>query len=130
MNIKKLIVLCGKPNTGKTQSLLDLVKKLTIVRILKRPRTIKGRDFIGIYRIKNYNVGIVFAGDSKKQILEGLNALKKSGIRIDIVICTCHPLKIVDVIKLYGTLSSIVVAKTKANNVDNNNCVKEILLNI
>lgn len=127
MSIKKLIVLCGKQNTGKSQTLLDLIKNLTPVSVIKKPRTKKGRDYIGIWKIKNKNVGIVFAGDTLQIILDGFNAINQSKIKIDVIVCTCHKSHIDYIIKLYGKRSASVVIKEQANNHDNNICKNEIL---
>ena len=106
---------------------MDLIKNLTPVSVIKKPRTKKGRDYIGIWKIKNVNVGIVFAGDTLQIILDGFNAMNQSKIKIDVIVCTCHKSQIDYIIKLYGKRSASVVIKERANNHDNNICKNEIL---
>lgn len=127
MKVKKLIVLCGAQKTGKTETLRKFTQKFKAVLILKKPKTYRGRDYIGIWKIKGKNVAIVFAGDTVKLISSGYKILSKCKTRIDVVICTAHPGICNDAIKVYGKNSAIVVAKTKANNTDNKLCSKEIL---
>lgn len=127
MKIKELIVLCGKQNTGKSQTLLDLIRNLNSICIIKAPRTKKGKDYIGIWRIKNKNVGIIFAGDTASIINDGFNKISQSKIKIDVIVCTCHKSQIDYIINLYGKKSASVVIKEKANNQDNSICKNEIL---
>ena len=131
MKIKKLIVLVGKPKTGKTQTLINLTSKIKAIIILK-PQVIKKntRDNIGVWVIKKIMVGIVFAGDDLKAIKNGYNTLANCGIKLDTVICTCHKANIEDCIRIYGKKSAIVIVKNKANNSDNKICEKEILNSI
>lgn len=88
IKFKKLILLSGKSNTGKTSILRELFDKSKIVINLNPKNRI---ERIGICKIKNKNVAIISDGDAISVVKKRFNQLVKYKCKIDVVIIACHP---------------------------------------
>lgn len=127
--MKKVIVICGKANTGKTTVLEMFMKKYSknIVKILYPVRRCgKNRNYIVVYKIKNKIVGVTANGDNRKLISEGYNILSKTKYKYDTIICTCHPSLINHTVETYKKDWVYVTSKKKAENKDNKKCLDVI----
>lgn len=111
----KTIVLIGKSNTGKSETLIKLAEKFCYVL---RPKVLAE---IGIV-IKSCNktIAIYSKCDSTRDIKEGIERIKKTKCKIDVLVCACHPTnkKGIDYLKSI-TKQFITVTKTVSNSARN-----------
>lgn len=131
--MKKLIVVCGEQNAGKTTVLNKLLQNGNAIQVFKKYRKKRGYtygDFVCTINIKRKKVGIASKGDTKKLIDDGFSFISPYLHSIDVMICTCHKSNVNYIIKKYGMNSAIVIPKMVYNNNDNNLCLNEIIANI
>lgn len=90
--MKRIIILKGKGDTGKTTKINTIAK--WIIDTYEIPNSIDlivdnlKRDTWGVLEIGNLTIGINTAGDNKAEILKIDNLLKS--FEVDILICACR----------------------------------------